>query len=456
MKWSPTIGPDLYIWVGVSTATKPTAGILAGQRAFETDTQDEYKWWGNAWVKVSSKGASNVVIQDPTTGDVARVKENANTNSNELLVNLEGHECPENSTTAQLGADAVFTGSGWQDTLDYGVLSVNITTDQNSATDGLEIQWSDDGISVNDYDYFTILANQSKTFTFGPANRYYRIKYTNGSGGTTTTLSITSLVRRVYVKPSSHRINDSIVGEDDAELVKSVLTGLAPDGAFKNVQVTNAGNQKISIEEFDGAVSSTMDSFSDNIDGETGLLVAAGIYGRVSDTILAPISIDSSTHAINAITYEHHEIHGGSHYNYCDYLAATGSGTVIEFIFTTPNTTKWVHLTFDVFSATGATIQLYEGTSGITGGTPITPRNNNRNSSNTSDVTLLKDPSAITSDGARAAGFLAGAGRNSGFVARDKEYILAQNQTYMVRITSTAASNAISWCAEWYEHTDKN
>jgi len=165
-----------------------------------------------------------------------QTKANSNTGNGELLVNLEGHQCHENSTTDQLLADGVFTGSGWQDTLDYGVLSINVASDQDSATDGLDIQWSNDGVTINDHDYFTILADTPKTFTFGPAERYYRIVYTNGSGGTTTGFHLTSILRRTYVKPSSHRISDSIVGQDDAELVKSVITGEDDNGVFQNIK----------------------------------------------------------------------------------------------------------------------------------------------------------------------------------------------------------------------------
>ena len=169
------------------------------------------------------------------------------------------------------------------------------------------------------------------------------------------------------------------------------------------------------------------------------------------------VRIDASTNSLQTVDYEHHEIHSGSHYIICDYSSAgLGSGTVIEFLFTTPNTAEWSHLTFSVFSATGATIELFSGATGITGGTPITPRNNNGNSINTSNVTIIQDPSAITSDGTRIAGFLAGAGRESGFVSRSKENLLTQNSTALVRITSTASQNRISWCAEWYEHTNKN
>jgi len=169
-----------------------------------------------------------------------------------------------------------------------------------------------------------------------------------------------------------------------------------------------------------------------------------------------PASVDNSTETLQTITYEHHEIHSGSHFNYCDYSLNESSGAIIEFIMTVSNTTTWTHLVFDAYASEGATIELYEGTTGVTGGTVITPRNNNRNSSTVSTITLVKDPAAITSDGVRAAGFLAGGGRTAGFASRDNEYVLMQNTSYLVRITSLAVSNDISWCAEWYEHADKN
>jgi len=169
------------------------------------------------------------------TGNVVAVKYNINTTNNELLVNLEGHQCLQNTATTLLGADEVFTGSGWQDTLDYGVLSVNVSADQASATDGLEVQWSNDGITACEYDKFTILADATKTFTFGPAERYYRIVYTNGPIAQTR-FNLTSLLRRCYVKPSSHRTSDAIVGEDDAELVKATITGEDDNGVFQNVK----------------------------------------------------------------------------------------------------------------------------------------------------------------------------------------------------------------------------
>lgn len=163
---------------------------------------------------------------------------------------------------------------------------------------------------------------------------------------------------------------------------------------------------------------------------------------------------DISTGSFQIISYEHKEIHNGSHFNYCDFVLGAAVDSVIEFILQTPDTTSWVHFSFVVNSSAGITVELFEGASGITGGTSISPRNNNRNSTNTADITIIKDPSGITSDGTRAAGYVSGANKSTGFIKRENEHVLKQNETYLTRITSLDNGNDIGWCAEWYEHVD--
>jgi hypothetical protein len=176
---------------------------------------------------------------------------------------------------------------------------------------------------------------------------------------------------------------------------------------------------------------------------------------KTGDTTYKTPVIDVNTHSTIMIEIEHSKIHSGYHYNYCDYQLNNASAATIKFIVTTPNTTNWVHLTFMFYSSDGATIQLYKDASGVTGGTSITPRNNNRNSLNTSPFTIIKDPTSVTSIGTRASGFLAGAGKEAGMTQRDKENILKQNTTYYLLITSLAVANDISWCFEWYENINK-
>ena len=176
----------------------------------------------------------------------------------------------------------------------------------------------------------------------------------------------------------------------------------------------------------------------------------APIY-KTGDSIYQSPRLDAGTHAQNFIDYEHHEIHDGNHYNYCDYQLNNASAATIKFTVVTPNTSTWGHLTFNVFASQGATIELYESASGVSGGTSITPRNNHRNSTKTSSFSMLKDPT-VSTPGTRAAGFLAGSGREAGFASRERENVLKQNTTYYFLITSLAVSNDISWCFEWYEH----
>lgn len=235
---------------------------------------------------------------------------------------------------------------------------------------------------------------------------------------------------------------------------KSQIVGLKPDGTIVDFKATTAGNFKVSLEELENNL-----SVNSNTQLKVTQFDSAGNEGQKIigvDYLSGNSGIDASTETLQTISYEHHEIHSGSHYNYCDYSLNEGSGNTIEFVMTTPNTTKWAHLVFQVYSSEGATLELYEGTTGVTGGTAITPRNNNRNSSNVSDITLIKDPTTITDNGTRASGYLAGGGRTSGVVERGNEFVLKQNTAYLVRITSLAVSNDISWCAEWYEHTNKN
>lgn len=190
---------------------------------------------------------------------------------------------------------------------------------------------------------------------------------------------------------------------------------------------------------------------------DTGVTINGGNLGvTLYDEGGIPVEVDNVTHSLQTVDYEHHEIHEGNHFRYCDYELSKSNGSTLEFVFVTADTDKLVHLTFYVYSSGGATLELYAGASGINGGTVITPRNSRADSTTVSGVVIIKDPASISSDGFRTDGYLAGAGRKSGFVSRSNEIILARNATYLVRITSLANSNNISWCAEWYEHTDKD
>lgn len=165
------------------------------------------------------------------------------------ISSIEGHLSADNSSAAILGVGGVFTGTA-ERVLNYGIILVSVFADQASATDGLVIEQSTDGTNWDHSDEYTIAANTGKTFSLQPAAIFYRVVYTNG-GVAQTAFRLQTQLKPVYVKPSSHRVADSVSNQDDAELIKAVITGENPSGDFVNFEATAGGNFKVSIEEYE-------------------------------------------------------------------------------------------------------------------------------------------------------------------------------------------------------------
>ena len=158
-----------------------------------------------------------------------------------------GHLCLDNTTDTPLLAGAFFEGP-FEDTLNFNTITIGIKADQDSATDGLVVQWSADGITVTQTDEFSIIANKGKVFTFSPANRYVSVKYTNGIVDQGS-FNLQTIFKKGGFKASSHRIQDSIVADDDAELVKAVLSAQIANDGFVNIGATESGNLKTTDAE---------------------------------------------------------------------------------------------------------------------------------------------------------------------------------------------------------------
>jgi hypothetical protein len=140
-----------------------------------------------------------------------------------------------NSTAIPLGASAAFTGT-FEDVVGFATIAISVYSDTDSITDGLIIEYSSNGINVDHTDYFTVRAGEGNQLTFGVLAKYFRIRFING-GSAQTEFRLSALYNLVDVKASSIRIDDTITGQNDAELVKSVSTGKNPDGFFVNSRV---------------------------------------------------------------------------------------------------------------------------------------------------------------------------------------------------------------------------
>ena len=217
----------------------------------------------------------------------------------------------------------------------------------------------------------------------------------------------------------------------------------------------------IELKQNEQLASNTKIKYKDMGDGTYALILYVG-DGSIDLALGAEVAIsapiDSATGAIETVDYSHHEVHSGGHYFIEGWIEHDITDT-LEWVVTTPDTTKWAHMDFRISGTDITTIDIYEGSSNVVNGTPITALNSNRNSANTSVLTILRDPSSIT-DGVLIGGFKFGSsgGGNKasvgGSATRDDEMILKQNTTYLWRITSGADDNYISFRGNWYEHTN--
>lgn len=148
-----------------------------------------------------------------------------------------------NSTNTPLGASATFTGT-FESTMGASALTILIFQDQNSAVDGLVVEWSSNGVDVDETDKFTLSANKGKQFSFGIPGQYFRIKYTND----TTPQSVfrmQTILHPFPMKPSSHRLSDNLDDNDDAELVKAIIAAKSPSGEYLNLTTNEFGQLQI-------------------------------------------------------------------------------------------------------------------------------------------------------------------------------------------------------------------
>jgi len=170
-----------------------------------------------------------------------------------------------------------------------------------------------------------------------------------------------------------------------------------------------------------------------------------------------PASVDLATETLNIIEYEHHEIHAGSYYRAGFQKDVANGGTAI-FAITTPNTTKWLHFRPAVDCELETTIMFYENPTSVTDGTPVTPKNANRNSANTSGATVVTDPTIDTTGAIVLGKLVEGSNKSSGGDSGSEyEWILKQNTTYVLVVTNnTSSNNQVNIRCQWYEHTNKN
>lgn len=187
-------------------------------------------------------------------------------------------------------------------------------------------------------------------------------------------------------------------------------------------------------------------------------------------------SQDASTGAASQVSYEHHEIHGGSSFSaHFDNTTANADDARTAIGFKTPNTTKFGHLVVQITASSPAELSILEApTIDNDAGTQSTIFNRNRNSAKESTmVDISAAPTAgkfeayIEAELATLAGgttiehiqLAGGEGPKAvgGNSRGSQEWILKANTIYIIVLQNIGANiNLHEIHLDWYEHTDKN
>jgi hypothetical protein len=157
-----------------------------------------------------------------------------------------------NSSTVPLLANGVFTGPS-TNVLSYAQVAVTIISDQASATDGLQIQFSTDGVNWDHTHSLTFTPHVTSSLLQSQFHsKFYRVVYTNGT--VNQTLFRLQSILHPFSGNGSIIESDAIVKpSDDALVVKSILTGKnILTGNYVDVRATPEGgllvNQDIAID----------------------------------------------------------------------------------------------------------------------------------------------------------------------------------------------------------------
>jgi hypothetical protein len=190
-----------------------------------------------------------------------------------------------NTTAAALGAGAAFTGT-WKESINFAGISLGVFSDRASATNGVDVQFSSDGVTVHHHHYYTYAgASIGIGYAFATEFRYFRIVYTNNSIAQTTFRLITVL-KASAIQPSQYRLTNALSDETQASVTRSLIFGKTTGGGggYVDVKVNPSGAL---VTDTTGTVAATQ-SGTWNITNVTGTVSLP--TGAATETTLSGIN----------------------------------------------------------------------------------------------------------------------------------------------------------------------
>lgn len=147
-----------------------------------------------------------------------------------------------NTSDIPLSANGNFLGT-FTELWKFGGVQVGIYSDVDSATDGVKIEFSYDGVSVHHTHTYTYKASSNGVgYNFSPEFKYFRINYTNGASAQAD-FKLISTLKPTSLFPSQYRLTTPMYDETQVLLTKSVISGKTTGGGggYVDVKVNPSG-----------------------------------------------------------------------------------------------------------------------------------------------------------------------------------------------------------------------
>jgi hypothetical protein len=151
-----------------------------------------------------------------------------------------------NSSTAALGANGTYTGTGVS-ILPYGAVIVSVYSNVSSATDGVQIQFSQDNTNWNDSVTATYTAggpapNDGQVYGANARGQYVRVVYKNG-GSAQSTFRIQTILSVTNTTGDTIDVAEVLGAYNHATVTKGVIVGKTTGGGggYVDVKVNPSG-----------------------------------------------------------------------------------------------------------------------------------------------------------------------------------------------------------------------
>lgn len=155
-----------------------------------------------------------------------------------------------NSTIIPLSSFQTFTGK-FEDVLHYSSIIISLLSDTDSLNDGLEFQWSNDGINLIFKEVSSCFANIGRSFSLAPRARYFRIVYINGVNSQSN-FSLQTIYNEYAIGLVSRPLDRDLTGENFAQTVRSVINGKNSFNAYIPIKATDTSSIFVNLRDILG------------------------------------------------------------------------------------------------------------------------------------------------------------------------------------------------------------